>query len=167
MQTNFSPAQLAEPEIQDANAILRSCVHCGYCLATCPTYVLLGDELDSPRGRIYLAKQMLEGDETPSPEVVKHLDRCLTCLSCLSTCPSSVNYEHLIHHARSHIERRFKRPLPDRLLRRMLGRMLPEPRLFRLGLIAGAAARPLQRFMPRPLRAMLASLPERLPSPRR
>ncbi len=105
MQTNFSLAQLADPAIADANSILRACVHCGFCTATCPTYVLLGDELDSPRGRIYLIKNMLEGGGPATPETVKHVDRCLSCLSCMSTCPSGVNYMHLVDTARIHIEK--------------------------------------------------------------
>ncbi len=104
MQTRFSIHQLANPDIAVANEILRKCVHCGFCTATCPTYVLLGDELDSPRGRIYLIKDMLEDGGAPSPDVVKHVDRCLSCLSCMSTCPASVNYMHLVDQARDHIE---------------------------------------------------------------
>ena len=107
METQFSLAQLADSDILEAEKILRSCVHCGFCTATCPTYVLLGDELDSPRGRIYLIKDMLENDRPASESVVKHVDRCLSCLSCMSTCPSGVNYMHLVDHARTHIERTF------------------------------------------------------------
>src|SRR3984957_16735300 len=104
MQTFFSPAQLADPGTADANVQLRTCVHCGFCTATCPTYLLLGDELDSPRGRIYLIKEMLEKGEAPTPTTVTHLDRCLSCLSCMTPCPSGVNYMHLIDHARAYIE---------------------------------------------------------------
>src|SRR5471032_1776573 len=114
MQTSFSLAQLTDPDIQEANAILRSCVHCGFCTATCPTYVLLGDELDSPRGRIYLIKDMLENNRPADATVVKHIDRCLSCLSCMTTCPSGVNYMRLVDHARQHIEATYVRPLPDR-----------------------------------------------------
>ena len=120
MQTNFSIAQLADPAIAEADQILRACVHCGFCTATCPTYVLLGDELDSPRGRIYLIKDMLENDRPASPQIVKHIDRCLSCLACMTTCPSGVNYMHLVDHARSHIEKTFTRPPPERLLRSLL-----------------------------------------------
>jgi glycolate oxidase iron-sulfur subunit len=125
MQTNFTLAQLADPDVAESEKILRTCVHCGFCTATCPTYVLLGDELDSPRGRIYLIKDMLENDRDASPKVVKHIDRCLSCLSCMTTCPSGVHYMHLVDHARAHIERTYRRPLPDRLLRALLAFVLP------------------------------------------
>ena len=142
MQTHFTPTQLADPKIADANGILRSCVHCGFCTATCPTYVLLGDELDSPRGRIYLIKDMLEKGEAATSETVKHVDRCLSCLSCMTTCPSGVNYMHLIDTARSHIEVTYKRPFPERLLRHVLATVMPRPQLFRFALIAAWLARP-------------------------
>ena len=138
MQTSFTLAQLADPDVADAEKILRACVHRGFCTATCPTYVLLGDELDSPRGRIYLIKDMLENDRPASAEVVKHIDRCLSCLSCMTTCPSGVHYMHLVDHARAHIEKTFRRPWRDRFLRRMLGLLMPRPGLFRLAM--GAAA---------------------------
>ena len=111
MKTEFSLAQLADPDIAEADKILRACVHCGFCTATCPTYVLLGDELDSPRGRIYLIKEMLEKNRPPTAEVVKHIDRCLSCLSCMTTCPSGVNYMHLVDQARARIEKDYRRPL--------------------------------------------------------
>ena len=111
MQTHFSLAQLADPATAESNKILRACVHCGFCTATCPTYVLLGDELDSPRGRIYLIKDMLEKDRPATADVVKHIDRCLSCLSCMTTCPSGVHYMHLVDHARAHIEKTYRRPL--------------------------------------------------------
>ena len=120
MQTIFTLAQLADPQIAESEKILRACVHCGFCTATCPTYVLLGDELDSPRGRIYLIKEMLEHDAPATPEVVKHIDRCLSCLACMTTCPSGVHYMHLVDHARVHIEKTYRRPLLDRLLRAAL-----------------------------------------------
>src|SRR5499433_2956133 len=125
MQTSFSLARLADPKIAEADRILRTCVHCGFCTATCPTYVLLGDELDSPRGRIYLIKDMLEHDRPATADVVKHIDRCLSCLACMTTCPSGVHYMHLVDHARAHIERTYTRPLIDRLLRGMLALVLP------------------------------------------
>jgi len=115
MKTEFSLAQLADPDIAEADKILRACVHCGFCTATCPTYVLLGDELDSPRGRIYLIKEMLEKDRPPTQEVVKHIDRCLSCLACMTTCPSGVNYMHLVDQARVKIEQDYTRPLPERV----------------------------------------------------
>ena len=135
MQTNFSLAQLADPNIAEANKILRNCVHCGFCTATCPTYVLRGDELDSPRGRIYLIKQMLESGEAAPARVVRHIDRCLSCLSCMTTCPSGVHYMHLVDHARAHIEETYERPFAERKLRDLLAWLLPKPKLFRLALI--------------------------------
>ena len=124
MQTNFTLAQLADPQIAEADKILRACVHCGFCTATCPTYALLGDELDCPRGRIYLIKDMLEQNRPATREVVKHIDRCLSCLSCMTTCPSGVHYMHLVDHARDHIEKTYKRPLADRAMRGLLARVL-------------------------------------------
>jgi glycolate oxidase iron-sulfur subunit len=165
MQTSFSLAQLADPDIQEADAILRACVHCGFCTATCPTYVLLGDELDSPRGRIYLIKDMLENDQPATPELVKHIDRCLSCLACMTTCPSGVHYMHLVDHGRRRIEETYDRPLADRLVRAMLGAVLPRPGLFRLSLIGAWFARPLARFLPARPAAMLRLAPARLPAP--
>src|SRR6185503_21373188 len=135
MQTNFTPEQLQDPHIATANQILRKCVHCGFCTATCPTYVLLGDELDSPRGRIYLIKNMLERGEAATPETVKHIDRCLSCLSCMTTCPSGVHYMHLIDDARVHVEKTYKRPFSERLLRGFLAFLMPRPRLFKAALV--------------------------------
>ncbi len=135
MQTNFTLAQLADPDIEVANGILRSCVHCGFCTATCPTYVLLGDELDSPRGRIYLIKDMLEKAKPATEQVVRHVDRCLSCLSCMTTCPSGVHYMHLVDHARRHIAETYTRPLPERALRAVLAVVLPRPGIFRLALL--------------------------------
>ncbi|MYJ71422.1 MAG: 4Fe-4S dicluster domain-containing protein, partial [Rhodospirillaceae bacterium] len=155
MQTNFTLAQLADPAIETVNGILRSCVHCGFCTATCPTYVLLGDELDSPRGRIYQIKSFLEDDRPPTAEEVKHIDRCLSCLSCMTTCPASVHYMHLVDHGRSHIEKTYKRPLLDRLTRVFIALVLPRPGLFRWMLIAGSMARPFQALTPKRLRTML------------
>src|SRR5947209_10699688 len=123
MRTSFTLAQLADPDVAQAEQILRTCVHCGFCTATCPTYMLLGDELDSPRGRIYLIKDMLESGRAASREVVKHIDRCLSCLGCMTTCPSGVDYMHLVDHARAHIERTYRRPWLDRLQRSMLARV--------------------------------------------
>ncbi len=176
MKTEFSLAQLADPDIAEADKILRACVHCGFCTATCPTYVLLGDELDSPRGRIYLIKEMLEKDQAPTAEVVKHVDRCLSCLSCMTTCPSGVNYMHLVDQARVRIEQRYQRPLAERLLRQMLAFVLPDPQRFRTAMVLARLARPLAVFLPTPrpsatpgliqrLKAMLALAPNRLPPP--
>jgi glycolate oxidase iron-sulfur subunit len=165
MQTNFTLAQLADPNINEADKILRACVHCGFCTATCPTYVLLGDELDSPRGRIYLIKQMLEGGKPATAKVVKHIDRCLSCLSCMTTCPSGVHYMHLVDHARVHIEKTFRRPLGERLLRSILARVLPRPKYMRLALLGAWLAKPFSRVMPASLGAMISLAPRRLPSP--
>lgn len=144
MQTAFAPERLAaDPQLASSEKILRTCVHCGFCTATCPTYVLLGDELDSPRGRIYQIKDMLEGGKAATPELVKHVDRCLSCLSCMTTCPSDVHYMHLVDHARAHIEETYRRPLHDRLMRSMLAFVLPHPGRFRLALAAAWFAKPL------------------------
>ena len=134
VQTSFTLAQLADPDIAEADRILRACVHCGFCTATCPTFVLLGDELDSPRGRIYLIKDMLEHDRPVTAKLVKHIDRCLSCLSCMTTCPSGVHYMHLVDHARTHIEAHYRRPFMDRLLRKLLALLLPHPSRFRLAM---------------------------------
>ena len=145
MQTGFTPAQLADPELATSEQILRKCVHCGFCTATCPTYVLLGDELDSPRGRIYLIKDMLENARPATDAVVPHIDRCLSCLACMTACPSGVHYQHLIDHARVHVERTYRRPLRERVLRALLAAILPYPRRLRAALSLGALARPLVR----------------------
>ena len=142
MQTSFSIAQLADPNIATADKILRACVHCGFCQATCPTYVLLGDELDSPRGRIYLIKEMLEHGAPATAEVVTHIDRCLSCLACMTTCPSGVHYMHLVDHARVHIEETYQRPLLDRLMRLFLAYVMPYPRRLRMAMVAGVIAKP-------------------------
>jgi glycolate oxidase iron-sulfur subunit len=176
MKTEFSLVQLADPDIAEADKILRACVHCGFCTATCPTYVLLGDELDSPRGRIYLIKEMLEKDRPPTPEVVKHIDRCLSCLACMTTCPSGVNYMHLVDQARVRIEKDYTRPWSERALRAVLALVLPRPGLFRAGMIMARLARPFAGLLPaaadgsasptlwRRIRAMLALAPASLPA---
>jgi len=169
MQTNFTAEQLRDPDTREANTILRTCVHCGMCTATCPTFLLLGDELDSPRGRIYLIKDMLEAGRAASELEVRHVDRCLSCLSCMTTCPSGVNYMHLVDHARKHIEETYERPASERLLRKVLGWVLPHPRRFRLALWGAAAARPFARLIPgqsmlaQRLRAMLRLAPVGMP----
>jgi glycolate oxidase iron-sulfur subunit len=168
MQTSFTLAQLADPDIAEAERILRACVHCGFCTATCPTYVLLGDELDSPRGRIYLIKDMLEHERPASAEVVKHIDRCLSCLACMTTCPSGVHYMHLVDHARVHIEKTYRRPLLDRIFRAVLALVLPNPVRLRVALGAGRLAKPLAPVMAAlgfaRLAAMLRLAPARLPA---
>src|SRR5689334_41813 len=164
MQTNFTPEQLRDPAMQSSEKILRTCVHCGFCTATCPTYVLLGDELDSPRGRIYLIKDMLENGRPATPEVVTHIDRCLSCLSCMTTCPSGVHYMHLVDHARAHIEETYARPWSDRLLRRVLAAILPHPKRFRAALALAVLARPLLRFMPATPLSSSTTAPARAPA---
>jgi glycolate oxidase iron-sulfur subunit len=168
MQTNFTLAQLADPQTAEADKILRACVHCGFCTATCPTYALLGDELDSPRGRIYLIKDMLEQNRPATRDVVKHIDRCLSCLSCMTTCPSGVHYMHLVDHARDHIEKTYKRPLTDRTIRGLLARVLTNPALFRLAMVAGLIAKPFAPVLNviglKRLAAMLRLSPPHLPS---
>ena len=191
MQTNFSLAQLADPHMRESEKILRSCVHCGFCTATCPTYLLLGDELDSPRGRIYLIKDMLENGKPATQEIVKHIDRCLSCLSCMTTCPSGVHYMHLVDHARAYIEKTYVRDLRDRFVRALLARVLPYRGRFRLALVGAslmqrllslhAVAHKLVRLPPprdphtppremtrtgllRRVGAMIALAPQRLPS---
>ncbi|GLT08859.1 glycolate oxidase iron-sulfur subunit [Sulfitobacter porphyrae] len=164
MQTTFTPAQLKDPDVARSNEILRSCVHCGFCTATCPTYQILGDELDSPRGRIYLIKDMLENERVPDAKTVKHIDRCLSCLACMTTCPSGVHYMHLVDHARSYIEQNYKRPFGDRALRWMLARILPHPMRFRMALLGAKIGRPFARLMPDArLRAMLEMAPRVIP----
>ena len=164
MQTTFTEEQLQDPGTARANEILRACVHCGFCTATCPTYQVLGDELDSPRGRIYLIKDMLENERVPDPTTVKHIDRCLSCLACMTTCPSGVHYMHLVDHAREYIEKNYDRPWGDRALRWLLARILPYPGRFRLALLGAKIGRPFARFLPDPrLRAMLEMAPKRIP----
>ncbi len=142
MQTSFTLAQLTDPDVAESEKILRACVHCGFCNATCPTYLLDGNELNSPRGRIYLIKDMLENDRPATAEVVLHIDRCLSCLACMTTCPSGVHYMHLVDHARVHIEQTYRRPLGERLLRDVLARLLPYPGRFRHALNAARLAKP-------------------------
>jgi glycolate oxidase iron-sulfur subunit len=164
MQTNFASTLLTNPDFAESEKVVRTCVHCGFCLATCPTYVLLGDELDSPRGRIYLMKDMLENDRPADPETVKHIDRCLSCLSCMTTCPSGVNYMRLVDHARHHIEKTYKRPWPERQMRRLLGAVLPFPVVFRALLSAGRFGKHVAWGLPRRLRALLDIAPPSVPA---
>ncbi|RUL96048.1 glycolate oxidase subunit GlcF [Rhizobium chutanense] len=168
MQTNFTPAQLADPAVAESEQILRKCVHCGFCTATCPTYVTLGNELDSPRGRIYLIKDMLENGRPADAEVVTHIDRCLSCLACVTTCPSGVDYMHLVDHARAHIEKTYRRPLMNRLTRAILAAVLPYPGRFRLALNLARFGRPFAGLMRgaalKPFAAMLALAPRRVPA---
>jgi glycolate oxidase iron-sulfur subunit len=164
MQTTFSPEQLKDPAVARSNEILRACVHCGFCTATCPTYQVLGDELDSPRGRIYLIKDMLENDRPADAKTVKHIDRCLSCLACMTTCPSGVHYMHLVDHAREHIEKTYTRPPFERLLRWTLAQIIPYPSRFRLALLGAKLGRPFAFLMPDArLRAMLEMAPDSIP----
>jgi glycolate oxidase iron-sulfur subunit len=143
MKTDFTPGQLADPATSVSAQAIRKCVHCGFCTATCPTYVLLGDERDSPRGRISLMKEMLEKEMKPTAEVVRHIDRCLSCLSCTTTCPSGVDYMHLVDHSRAYIEERYERPLPERILRWTLAKVLPYRKRFRVAVRLGRLVAPL------------------------
>ncbi|MBA3446330.1 MAG: glycolate oxidase subunit GlcF [Pseudaminobacter sp.] len=168
MQTSFTPTQLTDPHVAESEKILRKCVHCGFCTATCPTYVTLGNELDSPRGRIYLIKDMLENGRAADKQIVTHIDRCLSCLACMTTCPSGVNYMHLVDHARAHIEQTFKRPLPDRMIRAMLAAVLPHPARFRAALHLAKLGRPFAKAFDavpalKPLAAMLRLAPLSIP----
>lgn len=164
MQTSFSPDQLKDPAIQRSNEVLRTCVHCGFCTATCPTYQVLGDELDSPRGRIYLIKDMLETGRPADEKTVKHVDRCLSCLACMTTCPSGVHYMHLVDHAREYIEQTYERPWRDRALRWVLARILPYPMRFRVALLLAKIGRPFAGLMPdERLKAMLEMAPKSIP----
>ena len=159
MQTNFTLNQLSDSKIRIANDILRKCVHCGLCTATCPTYILKGDELDSPRGRIYLIKHMLESNAPASKKVVKHIDRCLSCLSCMTTCPASVNYMHLIDNTRTYIENTYKRPIGDFLFRKILIFILPNPKRFRISIYFAQILKPLAMLFPKKLGNLILASP--------
>lgn len=164
MRTEFTEQQLEAPDFQRSNEILRACVHCGFCTATCPTYQVLGDELDSPRGRIYLIKDMLENERVPDEKTVKHIDRCLSCLACMTTCPSGVHYMHLVDHARAYIDENYKRPFTDRALRWALSQILPYPMRFRLALLAAKIGRPFAPLIPDArIKAMLKMAPKQIP----
>ncbi len=164
MQTHFTETQLQDAATARSNEILRTCVHCGFCTATCPTYQVLGDELDSPRGRIYLIKDMLEKGRPADEKTVKHIDRCLSCLACMTTCPSGVHYMHLVDHAREYIEQTYQRPMFERVLRWTLAQILPYPTRFRLALLGAKIGRPFAGLMPDArLRAMLEMAPKQIP----
>jgi len=163
MQTNFTKKQLQDSNISSSDGILRKCVHCGFCNATCPTYQIVGDELDGPRGRIYLIKDMLENDKPANEKIAKHIDRCLSCYACMTTCPSGVNYMHLVDHARNHIEKTFVRPFFDRFIRNLLSKILPSPILFRM---AGYSARlfyPFRFLFPKKIKNMMKYMPNSFP----
>lgn len=164
MQTTFTEAQLEKPDFKRSNEVLRTCVHCGFCTATCPTYQVLGDELDSPRGRIYLIKDMLENERKPDAKTVKHIDRCLSCLACMTTCPSGVHYMHLVDHARAYIEEHYDRPWHEKALRWTLAQILPYPKRFRIALLLAKIGKPFAPFIPDArLKAMLAMAPKTIP----
>ncbi len=165
MQTNFTPEQLADPAMASSAEELSACLQCDYCIGNCPTYQILGDEYDSPRGRIFLIREMLESAHRPDEKTVGHIDRCLSCLACMSTCPSSVNYMRLVDHARDYIEQNYRRPLFDRVLRWMLALTLPYPRRFRLVLRAARLVKPLANVLPGRIRRMVALAPAALPPP--
>ncbi len=168
VKTEFTAEQLADPAMATSQGAIRKCVHCGFCTATCPTYVLLGDELDSPRGRIYLIKDMLENARQPTPQVVKHIDRCLSCLACVTTCPSDVDYMHLVDHARAYIHEKYERPWHERLARSVLASVLPHQNRFRIAAGLADIVRPLAPLLDktgwsRPFAAMLRLAPRGLP----
>ena len=163
MQTNFSNEQLKDKDNKSSEQILRKCVHCGMCNTTCPTFILLGDELDGPRGRIYLIQDMLENERKPSANVVKHIDRCLSCYSCMTTCPSNVNYMHIIDHGRKYIEKNYQRPFFDRLIRDALSIILPNEKLFRIMSYLARIGRPFQFFLPSKIKNMMNLMPSSFP----
>ena len=164
MKTEFTPEQLADPHLAEANKILRTCVHCGFCTATCPTFLIRGDELDSPRGRIYLMKDMLESGRPADAKTVTHIDRCLGCLACMTTCPSGVHYAHLLEIGKAHIEATYRRHWRDRALRWMLAQIVPHAGRFRLAMLGAKIARPFRGLVPDArLRAMLEMAPPSLP----
>ena len=163
MQTNFTENQLKDKDNKSSEKIFRKCVHCGMCNATCPTYQLLGDELDGPRGRIYLIQDMLENEKKPSKNVVKHIDRCLSCYGCMTTCPSEVNYMHLIDHGRNYVEKNFQRPFFDRIIRDALSKILPNSKLFKLMSYLVKLGKPFQIFLPSKLKNMMKLMPSSFP----
>jgi glycolate oxidase iron-sulfur subunit len=164
MQTTFTEDQLRDPDFKRSNEVLRTCVHCGFCTATCPTYQVLGDELDSPRGRIYLIKDMLENERKPDEKTVKHIDRCLSCLACMTTCPSGVHYMHLVDHARAYIEKNYDRPWHEKALRWALANILPYPTRFRVALLLAKIGKPFAPLIPDArLKAMLEMAPKTIP----
>ena len=164
METNFSKEQLKDKDNKSSEKIFRKCVHCGFCNTTCPTYQLLGHELDGPRGRIYLIKDMLENKKPANEKIVKHIDRCLSCYSCMTTCPSGVNYMHLIDHGRKHIEETYQRPLKDKIIRSFLSNTLSKSFNFRLIMILTQFLKPFQFFFPTKIRKMISFMPVKFPT---
>ena len=162
MQTNFSEDQLKNKDNKSTEKILRKCVHCGMCNATCPTFNILGDELDGPRGRIYLIKEMIEKKKTPTKKVVSHIDKCLSCYSCMTTCPSGVNYMHLIDHGRNYIEKKYKRPFFEKVFRDFLSKTLPKPKIFRFLILFAKVGQIFKFLLPKKLRSMLDVAPKKI-----
>ena len=163
MQTNFTEEQLKNKDNHSSEKIFKKCVHCGMCNATCPTYQLLGDELDGPRGRIYLIQDMLENEKKPTAKVVKHIDRCLSCYSCMTTCPAGVNYMHVIDHGKKYIEKNFERPFLDKTIRSFLSVVLPNVRYFRIASLLVKLAKPFQFLMPIKIKDMMNLMPTNFP----
>ena len=163
METSFTEKQLEDKDNKSSEKIFRKCVHCGFCNATCPTYQLEGNELDGPRGRIYLIKDMLENNKPANEKIVKHIDRCLSCYSCMTTCPSGVNYMHLIDHGRKHVEKTYKRPIKDRLLRLLLSWALPNALNFRIISILTFIVRPFSFIFPKKMKKMIRLMPKNFP----
>ena len=155
MQTSFTDKQLSDKDNKSSESIIRKCVHCGMCNATCPTFGVNGNELEGPRGRIYLIKDMLENKKPANKKIVQHIDSCLSCYSCMTTCPSGVNYMHLIDHGRNHIEETYKRPFLDRLFRNILSYVLPRPKVFLLFAILSKMVKPFSFLLPKFLKNSL------------
>ena len=164
MQTSFTEKQLENKENKSSESILRKCVHCGMCNATCPTYGISGDELEGPRGRIYLIKDMLENNKPANKKITQHIDSCLSCYACMTTCPSGVNYMHLIDHGRNHVEETYKRPFIDRIFRNILSFVLPRPKVFLSLVILTKFIKPISFLMPEFLRNSLKLMPDKIPS---
>ena len=162
MQTNFTEDQLKNKDNKSTEKILRKCVHCGMCNATCPTFNLLGDELDGPRGRIYLIKEMIEKKKTPTKKVVSHIDKCLSCYACMTTCPSGVNYMHLIDHGRNYVEKKYKRPFFEKLFRDFLSKTLPKPKIFKFLILLAKIGQPFKFLLPKKLKSMLDVAPKKI-----
>ena len=164
MQTSFTEKQLENKENKTSETILRKCVHCGMCNATCPTYGINGDELEGPRGRIYLIKDMLENNKPANKKIAQHIDSCLSCYSCMTTCPSGVNYMHLIDHGRNYVEETYKRPFLERTFRNILSFVLPRPKVFLTLAILTKFIKPFSFLMPRFLKNSLNLMPDKIPS---
>ena len=163
MQTNFTEEQLEQKDNKSSEKIIKKCVHCGMCNATCPTFNLLGDELDSPRGRIYLIQDMLENEKKPTANIVKHIDRCLSCYSCMTTCPAGVNYMHLIDHGRKYIEKNYERSFFDKIIRNFLSIVLPNNKLFKLSSLLVKIAKPFKLLLPSKIKDMMDLMPTFFP----